>query len=420
MHLISVDLPAPLSPTSAITSPWRTSKSTSVSAWTEPNDFETPRSSRRGWSLTGCVSYHRRTDGGGPSGRLRRIRQLLLAVLRVGAVADVALLQEARSEEHLVVRLRDRLRCDQHRGLETAALRLDRARLRDVLALDDGDRRRRRRRRFLAHVLEHRHRLPARDDVLDALRGRILTAERNRLQLVRLERDDDRIRDAVVRRGDAVDLVTRLDEHLLEDRAGLLIAPTGHELIRALLQRAALVQRAEHGVVAALEQECVRIFLAAVELGDDSTLLGLQGVGDGRALEDADARVVERHIERGRAALDLTVVVDRLDALRTGGLLDRRGGAGVDRRDDEDLRTVGDALVGLRLLLLRVALSVHDARRNAGRLERLDQCRLVELLPADRRLRVRHQTADLDPGGLLANAGASTARGERRHNGAHD
>src|SRR5229473_5333105 len=97
-HLISVDLPAPLSPTSAITSPCRTSKSTSVSACTEPNDFETPRSSRRGWSLTGCVSYHRRTDGGGPSGRLRRIRQLLLAVLRVGAVADVALLQEARSE----------------------------------------------------------------------------------------------------------------------------------------------------------------------------------------------------------------------------------------------------------------------------------------------------------------------------------
>src|SRR5262245_44604286 len=36
MHLISVDLPAPLSPTSAITSPFRTSKSTSVSACTEP------------------------------------------------------------------------------------------------------------------------------------------------------------------------------------------------------------------------------------------------------------------------------------------------------------------------------------------------------------------------------------------------
>ena len=47
-HLISVDLPAPLSPTSAITSPARTSKSTSVSAWTEPKLFETPRSSSNG------------------------------------------------------------------------------------------------------------------------------------------------------------------------------------------------------------------------------------------------------------------------------------------------------------------------------------------------------------------------------------
>src|SRR5207253_781690 len=64
-HLISVDLPAPLSPTSAITSPFRTSRSTSVNACTEPNDLETPRSSRRGVSLTGRVSYHR-TDGGAP------------------------------------------------------------------------------------------------------------------------------------------------------------------------------------------------------------------------------------------------------------------------------------------------------------------------------------------------------------------
>src|SRR3954454_9026445 len=48
MHLISVDLPAPLSPTSAITSLGRTSKSTSVSACTDPNDFVIPRSSRRG------------------------------------------------------------------------------------------------------------------------------------------------------------------------------------------------------------------------------------------------------------------------------------------------------------------------------------------------------------------------------------
>src|SRR5438270_3327190 len=48
MHLMSVDLPAPLSPTRAITSPARTSKSTSASACTEPKDLVRPRSSRSG------------------------------------------------------------------------------------------------------------------------------------------------------------------------------------------------------------------------------------------------------------------------------------------------------------------------------------------------------------------------------------
>src|SRR5947207_5378036 len=94
MHLISVDLPAPLSPTIAITSPWRTSKSTSVSAWTEPNDFVTPRSSSRG-----VVSFieARKPARRRPRGASARIG--LLAVLRVVAVADVALLQEAGREQ---------------------------------------------------------------------------------------------------------------------------------------------------------------------------------------------------------------------------------------------------------------------------------------------------------------------------------
>ena len=52
MHLISVDLPAPLSPTRAMTSPGETWKSTSKRAWTAPKLFETPRSSRTGVSVT--------------------------------------------------------------------------------------------------------------------------------------------------------------------------------------------------------------------------------------------------------------------------------------------------------------------------------------------------------------------------------
>ena len=48
MHLIITDLPAPLSPMSAVTSPARMSRFTSVSACTGPKFFETSRRLRRG------------------------------------------------------------------------------------------------------------------------------------------------------------------------------------------------------------------------------------------------------------------------------------------------------------------------------------------------------------------------------------
>src|SRR2546423_7872759 len=95
-HLISVDLPAPLSPTSAITSPRRTSKSASASACTGPNAFETPRSSRMGVSVSATrVLYH---GGDAPKGASGRVRSLLAVLLEL-ALADVALLQEAVLEE---------------------------------------------------------------------------------------------------------------------------------------------------------------------------------------------------------------------------------------------------------------------------------------------------------------------------------
>src|SRR5206468_11625909 len=68
MHLIRVDLPAPLSPTRAITSPSRTSKSTSVSACTEPNDLERPRIWRSDVSLRADFLPHNRWRR--PGGRL--------------------------------------------------------------------------------------------------------------------------------------------------------------------------------------------------------------------------------------------------------------------------------------------------------------------------------------------------------------
>jgi hypothetical protein len=48
MALMSVDLPAPLSPTSATTSPAATVKSTSSSARTAPNDLHTARATSSG------------------------------------------------------------------------------------------------------------------------------------------------------------------------------------------------------------------------------------------------------------------------------------------------------------------------------------------------------------------------------------
>src|SRR5207248_229790 len=79
-HLINVDLPAPLSPTSAITSPSRTSKSTSCSACTDPKLFETPRSS----SVVAGVAFTERFLPRWRRSEERLHREgLLLAVLRV-------------------------------------------------------------------------------------------------------------------------------------------------------------------------------------------------------------------------------------------------------------------------------------------------------------------------------------------------
>src|SRR5256885_10374710 len=99
-HLTSVDFPAPLSPTRAMTSPVRTSKSTPRRACTAPKRLCTPRSSSSGCSLTSpgplLCRFGRRGAAGAP---LRSSRGLLDprrgAVLRVLALADVARLQEA-------------------------------------------------------------------------------------------------------------------------------------------------------------------------------------------------------------------------------------------------------------------------------------------------------------------------------------
>src|SRR5262245_26553924 len=163
MHLINVDLPAPLSPTSAITSPSCTSRSTSVSACTDPNDLVTPRGSRRGASLTGgCLIPHQRRRRPVGASVVCHIC-VELAVLRVLAVADLAPLEPAAGDQLPPVRLGDHLRRDQVSRLLRAALGGDEAGGRRLLALDDPDRGLRGLGRQDADVVPDRSRLPARD-----------------------------------------------------------------------------------------------------------------------------------------------------------------------------------------------------------------------------------------------------------------
>src|SRR5215218_7464954 len=114
MHLISVDLPAPLSPTRAMTSPDETWKSTSNSAWTAPKLFETPCSSRTGVSVT-CDSSSRPERTGGAPGGAPPGHSLLKAGLLalVGQLASADLLH--LGEVHLAGVLRDVVLGDGHR-----------------------------------------------------------------------------------------------------------------------------------------------------------------------------------------------------------------------------------------------------------------------------------------------------------------
>src|SRR3954452_23053922 len=314
-HLISVDFPAPLSPTSAITSPSRTSKSTPRSASTEPKLLKTSRSSSVAVAAAvaiRAVLYHGRGSRNAGPGRERS----LLAVLLVRTDADLASLQEAIGEEELVVLLRYPDRGQQDR-LRPAGLPVH---ARDLLVLDDRDGRGRCGVGLLAYRLVDRSGLPAGEDELDAGRRRVLPRQRDRLQALGLQRGDDRAREAVVGRDHGVDLVPVACEHLVEDRATLDRAPVGVlAFTLGLLERAVGPERVQHRAVALAEQLGVVVGDAAVQPSDDRVLAVLparfQLRDETGAHQAPDSRVVERDVVRGLAAHDQTVVVDHLRVL---------------------------------------------------------------------------------------------------------
>src|SRR5450755_4887737 len=123
MHFVSTVLPAPLSPTSAITWPRGARRSAPVSALTAPKCFKTPFASSRFSSLT-VLHPHSPFPGMGSGGALEAPRRtlhlldaVLRAVLRVHAGADLGGRQEPVLDHGLVdVRRGDRDRGVQDRG----------------------------------------------------------------------------------------------------------------------------------------------------------------------------------------------------------------------------------------------------------------------------------------------------------------
>src|SRR5689334_20612391 len=179
IDLIIVDLPAPLSPTSAMTSPASTWKSTPLSAVTAPKRLKTPFSSSRACPLTTVLSSGLREGASCAPSQLPVVRLDPCAAAE-GCVlpdADVAALEEAVLDDRVLdvgLGHRDRGQQDR-RGLRT--LVVDRAVGLRGLALRQRNRERRGRVGLLLDGLVDRHALLTREDVLDALRRRVLAGD---------------------------------------------------------------------------------------------------------------------------------------------------------------------------------------------------------------------------------------------------
>src|SRR5690349_2968336 len=420
-HLISVDLPAPLSPTSAVTSPARTVKSTPCSTCTGPKCLSTPRSCRIG-SVTTTPPGTADARPGSPAAHPRKSTGLLDAELPAsglrGGHAHLGGLHLALVDHRLDVVLGDQLRGEQHRRHLAVALRVVRAGGgelvgRRLVALGQRGRELGRGVGLLLDRLVDRHVLVAAQDRLQAVGGGVLAGDRDlAVEAVLLQHGDDRAREAVVGRDDPVDLAAVLRQELLEDDATLLVVPVGDGLARHQLELAGVVERLEDVLLAVVEEGGVVVRRGALDLDHLATGLVLHRVGQALALQLADLDVVERHVVVAGTAQVEAVVVDDRDALR----LRLRGDGGTrlaaDRGDDEHLHLARDHAVRERGELLLVALGVLDVGLQPRGLHRLREQRLVEAFPAGRARGLREDHADLGAGGRRGRrAPAARARG---------
>src|SRR5215217_2367724 len=185
MVFTSVDLPAPLSPTRASTSPARTSRSMFFNAWTAPKRLEMPRRdstvvASTGWVGVGvtvmcrsvsCDLLQAGSGAGGLEGGRADVRHLVDAVLDDG-VLDVGLGDRDRAED----RRRHAVGLGGGRGLLSVGQRDGALGGRLGLRLD---------------LLVDGHRLVAGDDPLDRGELGVLTGDRRqRLDAATLQGGD--------------------------------------------------------------------------------------------------------------------------------------------------------------------------------------------------------------------------------------
>src|SRR5215213_1446055 len=364
--LTSVDLPAPLSPTRATTSPGRTSKSTSWSACTGPKLLLTPFSESTGVLPLSFIWLLPRMRTGAPrSGRPHSLPPGLLdagrlAAGRVLAGADLVHRPELILDDRVLdLVLRDRHgRQEDRRHLLRAVVDLG-VRRRRVLALGERHGELRRRLGLGLDRLVDGHVLLVHEDPLDRGELGVLPGRRPRLRVDagRLHGRDRGAAGAVVGGIDAHEAVLAdRGDRLLHLLLGLVRAPVG----RVVLLRDLVAASVDHAVRALLEQ--LRVVVGGGAVDHDDGALGailLELADQGVTLELADLLVVERDVVVDVGVRDQPVVADDRDLRLLRPVHDRAGGRCVHRVEHEHLRALRDRRLGLLLLLRRILVRVR-------------------------------------------------------------
>src|SRR3954452_5191239 len=307
--LIRVDLPAPLSPTSAVTLPASTLMFTPLSTSTGPKLLRMSRSSMIGTATGRSSPVHR----GLP------VRQRLLVVAGTGRVDADRVARDRRPPGCPVVLLDALLRAERRDVALADVGDVGVPVVEDLLHVvgGDDDRRLGDERRAVVGLLVHAGLVPvqqldgevgrglrlelerlvdragllAEQDVLQGGGAGVLAADRHRLAVLVEHRDDAR-GVGVVGRPDGVDVAAERGVGLLEERAGLGAVPGGLGLERRLDPRGG-----HDSVGAVVDLLGVAVGRVATDLDDlrrrRDLAGGLEAVDDHLAVERTDVEVVE-------------------------------------------------------------------------------------------------------------------------------